>query len=296
MKQSAPQTGASLGASPTSTWTIVDSPLGLLGRLPLELRDKIYEYITDDLLELVIPPHFDDSLLAFLTRRLPRCLFLCHQIFDEAAKAYLHHTMLTLTSASVPSPKILLSQAVTSMAFKNLRSLDFTKPQHCYAHSSDSMSQLAAEECVHDVVQRCPILRDLTMTISADILFKPSQILPPSPLPNLRTMQEVEEKMQFARLFEQRFPRKFEPDHLLSLQLICNDADRYSRRIGKDNRSLFEPFAKTFMAEAKKKKNKMAFNIKICPGAPGTYDPKWPELTWTKGDNITSYYYMDFFG
>lgn len=290
MSQSAPQDGA------TNTRTIVDSPLGLLGRLPLELRDKIYEYTIDDILELTIPPSFNDSLLVFFTRRLPHCLFLCHQIFDEAAKAYLHHTLLTILSASVPGPKNLLSQAATSMAFKNLRSLDFTEPQDCYAHSSDSISPHAAEVCVHDIVQLCPILRDLTMTISANMLFTHSETLPPGPPPSLRTMQEVEEKMQFSQLFKQKFFRKFEHDGLLNLQLTCNDAAKYPRGIGKDNRSLFEPFVKAFVLEARKKKNPMALHIKICPGAPGTYDANWPELAWVKGDNITSYYYIDFFG
>lgn len=190
MDQSTPQAGANLSASPTTTWAIVHSPLGLLGGLPLELRDKIYEYTTGDISTLTIPPDFSNSLLVFITHRLPPGLLLNHQIFNEAAAAYHRRTLLTVTSASVPSPKSLLSEIATSTTFKNLRTLKFTQPQDCYARFSDLASQVAAAECVHAVVRRCPILRDLTMTISADMLFTLSEDLPPSP----RTMQKVEKK------------------------------------------------------------------------------------------------------
>ena len=277
---------------PITTWAIVHSPLGLLGILPLELRDKIYEYITEDISTLTIPPDFSNSLPVFIARRLPPCLLLNHQIFNEAAAAYHRRTLLIVTSASVPSPKSLLLEIATSTTFKNLRTLKFTQPQDCYARSSDLASQVAVAECVHAVVEHCPILRDLTMTISADMLFTLSKDLPP----RVRTMQEVEEKMQFSQLLEQKFIRKFEHDGLLNLQLICNDAAKYSRGIWKDHGNLFERFVQTFLEEAKKKKHRMVFNVKLCPGAPGTYNEKNPELIWNKRGNITSYHYMDFFG
>jgi hypothetical protein len=97
--------------------------------------------------------------------------------------------------------------------------------------------------------------------------------------------------MQFSELLEQKFIRKFEHDGLLNLQLICNDAVKYSRGIRNDNRTLFEPFAQKFMEEAKRKKHRMVFNVKMCPGVPGTYDANFPELIWTERGNIMSYYY-----
>lgn len=102
--------------------------------------------------------------------------------------------------------------------------------------------------------------------------------------------------MQFSQLLEQKFIRNFEYDGLLNLQLICNDAAKYCRDIWQDHRNLFERFVQTFMEETKKKKHRMVFNVKICPGAPGTYNANNPELIWDVRGNITSYYYVDFFG
>jgi len=273
--------------------SIISPSIGVLGKLPLELRDKIYEQATQDIHSITIPSHFHDSLFVFVARRLPHCLLLNHQIFREAAMAYLRRTMLTMTSASVPGPENLLSQTPPSMVFKNLRSLEFTKPQDRYARSPNSKSKATPEESVHDVVKRSPILRNLTMTISAKMLFDTSS---GDSAQRKRTFKQIKEKMQFSQLLEQKFMYESEQDRPLKFLLLCNDPQTYAGHGGTTIRNIFQPFEQNFMQEIKRSKSRLEFELKICPGAPGTYDPKWPELTWYKDGNITSYYYQDFFG
>ncbi|CAO2657091.1 Nn.00g058940.m01.CDS01 [Neocucurbitaria sp. VM-36] len=261
-----------------------DLPVGL-NRLPLELRNEIYKYIVPDLAPLTIPTHFEGSALTFLTQRLPLCIVLNHQIYEEVAMAYYRRTMLYVERITVPSAETLLLQTPDSIAFKGIRYLEFTRPQGgSESHRSPYiLSPPVRFDKIHAALSRCPELRTLTMTVTAALLLTTDQ---GSTSPRLRTMEEIEESTSFTGIIEHQ--------GLQSLQLRCNDAHRHAHKIGKDYRTLFEPFAQWLMRRAYSKGSNLSFNIKICPSV--KYNDRDPELSWHTSGYITSYWYQDFFG
>ncbi|KAH7361145.1 hypothetical protein BKA66DRAFT_471415 [Pyrenochaeta sp. MPI-SDFR-AT-0127] len=174
----------------------------LLMELPLELRDEIYAYLMIDLRSsLQIPTRLSSSALRFLTRRLPHCLLLNHQVLEEAAMAYLRRTILLVDSTTFSSIENMLSQFPADIAYQSVRFLEFTQPQPCYAFSYGSKPSLAPANCVQDIALRCPSLRHLTFTIPTDMLALTRK---ESKVPRARTHSEIEAKMKFSRLFEHK--------------------------------------------------------------------------------------------
>jgi hypothetical protein len=252
-------------------------------RIPLELRDKIYGYLMVDLPPVLhIPTRLDGSGLRFLSRRLPRCLLLNHQVLEEAAMAYLRRTKLVISTPGYTSLDGLLSQFPNDIAYKSVRQLELAHPQHCYAQSCEPKPPLAPADCVYDVVTRCSGLRHLTMTVPGSMLVATRK---GSEVPQARTMEEVEERMGFTRVFEHK--------SLHEIQLRCNDGLEYTN-IGANLRSHFELFAKWFVEENIKRGRNIPLHIKISPSS--TYDRRHPELSWYTTGHVTAYYYMDFFG
>jgi hypothetical protein len=126
-----------------------------LTRLPLELRDTIYEYVIGDITTLVLPKStYNSSTTQSLQKKLPPCLFLNHQILLEATNAFIHRATLTLRELTLAHPSDLLFAIPSDAKFPNLTHLTFTHKQPHYSSSSAS---------AHSIVHRCPQLQHLTI-------------------------------------------------------------------------------------------------------------------------------------
>ncbi|KAF2477306.1 uncharacterized protein BDR25DRAFT_390829 [Lindgomyces ingoldianus] len=251
--------------------------------VPLELRNEIYGYLMVDLPPaLQVPPHLNESALHFLSRRLPHCLLLNHQVLEEATIAYLGRTLLIISGTGFASLDVLLSRFPNDIAYNSVHRLDFAYPPDRYAQSCESKPPLAPANCVYDFVSRCPGLRHLTMAVLGNMLVTAGM---GNQVGRVRTMKEVEERMGFTRVFEHK--------SLQTLQLVCNDGVEYARK-EVDLSSLFQSFAKWFVEESSKRGRKISFHVKICPS--NKYNHRNPELGWYTAGHVTSYYYQDFFG
>lgn len=254
-------------------------------KLPLELRNEIYNHIIGGCSALVIPKDFEGSVLSFLSRRLPHCLILNHQTYEEAAKAYLFRTLWLMETVSVPGPDFLLLEIPSSITFKGIRYLEFTQPQGQSAidKSAEPAPPSKSPLDVKEVLSRSPELRELTMSVTAGILFAADK--EPGEL-RLRTMEDMDELFKFTQILEH--------NGLQKVQLICNDANPHARLVDQFYQDIFVPFTKWFMQQAHNRGRNISFNLRICPS--WNYDPYDPELTWDDRGYITSYYWRDFFG
>ncbi|KAH7399688.1 hypothetical protein BKA66DRAFT_452367 [Pyrenochaeta sp. MPI-SDFR-AT-0127] len=281
MAQFGRQTGDEYIVSQKSD-TTNDSDIVGFKQLPQELRDEIYTSVTGDLTVLNIPDVCEGTALSFLTQRLPRCLLLNHQIQQEAALAYLHRTLAIMESVTVPSPSCLLQQIPDSITFKGVRRLEFTRPQ---GHSAIDVVTAVPTSALgaHDVITRCSGLRELTMNVTAGMLFAENQ--EPN-APRLKTMEEIDESFKFTRILEH--------NSLQKIQLICYDADKHAFLLNQFYQDIFTPFTMWFMNEAHTRGRKISFNLRICPS--WEYSDPDPELSWDEHGYITSYYWRDIFG
>jgi hypothetical protein len=97
-----------------------------LTRLPLELRDTIYEYVIGDITTLVLPKStYNSSTTQSLQKKLPPCLFLNHQILLEATNAFIHRATLTVRR-KIPEPDAsdLHSQTTALLQLFSICTLD----------------------------------------------------------------------------------------------------------------------------------------------------------------------------
>ncbi|KAF2025762.1 hypothetical protein EK21DRAFT_116470 [Setomelanomma holmii] len=121
--------------------------------LPLELRNAIYEYCISDCLDLNVHYNAEAAVFDTLRRRLPLCLCVNHQIREEATKALLH----------------LLDVLPENFQLPNVRRIEFTRAQHCYAPIQKD-GRVSTQPTVHELAIRCPNLADLILPISMSML------------------------------------------------------------------------------------------------------------------------------
>jgi len=232
-----------------------------LQRLPLELRNKIYCYIVDD---ITLPATRDVSALSHVRARIPACLRLTDRIIDEAAKALLHRALLTVEEIKIPGPANLLSDVPPDMLLKNVRRLEVTKAQKRYGQQSS----LLPAYFLHDLVTRCPQLRSLTLPITSDILFTSSS--------RLKTSAELAATTGLHLVFEHAT--------LSQLNLTCADSSDYRN---------FQPLEAWLLAEAKRRGRWVELDINITPHVRYV---KHPECVRGGVGCITWVQWFDFFG
>lgn len=220
--------------------------------LPLELRNEIYSYLMIHLsASLLVPKTLSGSAVRFLTRRLPHCLLLNHQVLEEAAMVYLRRTILVVDTTTFFAIENMLSQFSGDIAYRNVYFLEFTQPQPYYARSYESQPSLAPTNCVQDIVSRCPSLRHLTFTIPLDMLALTRK---ESKVPRARTFEEIEAKMKFSRLFEHENLREI---HFFWVP------GKYRDGVTDDWSELFESFGTALGAEAQKGGSRLKVEVHI---------------------------------
>jgi hypothetical protein len=243
-----------------------DSPIGLLQRLPLELRNDIYNYALGDCTSLTISQDVRGFGLHSIRRELPRCLKLNHQIVDEATKAHLHHKIRVVRDIRVPNAEDLLSAIPPNMELANVRCLEFTRPQTRY--TNNRRGSLSIPSSAHDLVLRCPRLQELTVPISASIVLDED--------------------------YEAYFSAIFEHKGLLKLTVTCNNTPNLSNHYAAaPDWTKFQPFEEWFLREGRSRGRYISLLIDLT----GRYkDSRSPEcIRRTKGC-IKFVEFMDFFG
>jgi hypothetical protein len=215
-----------------------DRPTGL-NRLPLELRNNIYEYVIGDFITLTIPPNvFSSSTYQSFHKKLPPCLHLNRQIMVEATNAFIHRILRVVEEVQLSQPEDLLFVMPSNTKFKNLRRLEFTHPQSCY--SNDMKGSCAS---VHDVVKRCPELQELTIPLLASVFLDED--------------------------YHSDFGRVFEHENLLKLYLTCDDGPYISNSwVSMPDPGGFQPFSSWFLQESQERGRHIGLSIDLSPHTP----------------------------
>ncbi|KAF1830090.1 hypothetical protein BDW02DRAFT_573383 [Decorospora gaudefroyi] len=128
-------------------------------RLPLEVRNEIYSHVVPNIPTLSIPAN--SSALSYIRTQIPECLQPNAQIAEEAAKAILHRTLLSVEVVKIVSVDDLVCDVPEGMLLKGVRKLQITTLQTQYTRRSP----------LHDLIIRCPNLQVLKIPIPRAILF-----------------------------------------------------------------------------------------------------------------------------
>lgn len=212
-------------------------------RLPFELRSKILAYTIDNnVTSLTIPPRNQDSWLQDMRNQLPAWLQLEDEEWDEATNVLIRHMLCVVTELTLLEPEDLLSKIPGNMQLTNVRSLTFTRPQNGYAKASET-----SKFSVHDVVQHCPQLQELTLPIKAAGLIED---------------------------YGPDFIHMLEHQSIAKLNLACNDTPEGRGYWGPDPRPI-RPFEKWFLTDANGLGGRIDLSIDLSPNDHyNTMDPQ----------------------
>lgn len=212
-------------------------------RLPLELRNEIYQYVIGDIRQLDISAStwlgtlHRDGPRRLLLRHIPRCLILNRQILDEVILiapdqiSGIKACRPRDTSRIFPPDKLL----------PNVRRLEFT-----LAQPISTSNERSACSSAQDVASRCPRLEELTILLPA----------------TKGTMDN----------FAPYLINIFENKKLVKLTLGYNRAPM--RRWHADY-SLLRPLESWFLRECEERGRNVDFTIDLSPGqVPACYEER----------------------
>ncbi|KAH7397001.1 hypothetical protein DE146DRAFT_62497 [Phaeosphaeria sp. MPI-PUGE-AT-0046c] len=142
---------------------MVDSQTGFQ-RLPLELRNQVYQYVIGDIRQLNVSsgPRLgslsEQAGRRQLLQHLPRSLFLNQQLVNEAIKVSLQQ----VSGIKASSPRGIAALFPSGKPLRNIRRLEFTFAQPFY--SSNGRRTCSSPQ---DIASRCPGLEELTLLFPA---------------------------------------------------------------------------------------------------------------------------------
>jgi hypothetical protein len=239
-------------------------PTGL-NRLPLELRNNIYEYVIGDFTRLTIPPNASSSsTYQSFHKKLPPSLHLNRQIIVEATNAFIHRITRVVEEVKLAQPEDLLFLMPSNTELTNLRRLEFTQPQSRY--SKDSSCSSAS---VHDVVKCCPQLQELIIRLRASVFLDED--------------------------YHSDFGHVFEHMNLLKLYLTCSNGP-YIRcsQFSAPDPDKFKPFDNWFLQEGRKRGRYIALSIDLSPTT--RFNDIDPQCTRQSEGSIKWIMFADWFG
>ncbi|KAF2830336.1 hypothetical protein CC86DRAFT_367123 [Ophiobolus disseminans] len=229
-----------------------------LQRLPLELRNRIYEYVVGDITSLTVLAQSTSLMRAQLKRNLPLCLRLNRQIVEEAANAVFHHTLLVVEDLVMRNPVDVSCVVPPGMMLKSVRRLEVTQPQMRYDRDLDDATASPLSS-VYDLVKRCPQLRELTIRVETAVLFTT-----PNDPSKRKTAQELAATTGFGLVFQH--------EKLEKLSLGCNSPESpYFQRNGPPHCDFVVPFVDWLEQETRARGGRVTLDVDITPDL--TYDP-----------------------
>jgi len=221
-----------------------------LKRLPLELRDRVYDEATDPLEIFEHPEWNKATILEYFGSLLPQRLQRDPQIASEATMALLRQTLQTATTIKVPRPEYIDPVKSSCMQWGGVRHLEFTRIQHTYA--SFPTSGTSAQLTVRDIVSRCHNLENLTFSISSNMMLKPM-----APDTNLGHWQDSDCKYML---------RIMEHSKIRQLVLNYNEGGGYFFDYKLPSTDDFKPFVKNFQEEANLRGRYIELKVDLSPG------------------------------
>lgn len=270
----------------TSLPTSTTYDAGTLQRLPLELRNKIYEHTFDLVAEdqknqpdrtrrhqhsefhcapLQVETRFqghDYTPFGPHNKQLPLCLQVNRQIVEEATKAIRHHILLTVENLSISSAKDLYCNLPPNMTLKQVRRMKITTPR-------------VTHPFLPNLVAICPRLVELTVPIEDLTVAVTSDWL--------KTPAELSTTTGFGHLMRHKSLEK--------LNITCR-----AKCIGYNpcapDVKMFQPLEKWLLAEARVVGKEIKLDIDLSPGVDGN----WVENTRMREGCVKWVSQMDFFG